>query len=233
MRIVFISDTHGKHHELTEHLNNLVDIDVIVHSGDISMKGRPEEVENFLEWYDKLPFKHKIFISGNHDFMFDTKWVPRTENGKYRHTQQIYTDEFVYNMLSKYNVIYLNDSGITIDGINFWGSPVTLWFHDWAFNRYEDEIVEHWNLIPENTNILISHGPPFGKLDYVYYGQKNVGCHKLLEKIHGLKDLKVCCFGHIHEGYGHIINENFVNIVNASSLNLRYDFNNLPIIIEI
>jgi hypothetical protein len=66
-------------------------------------------------------------------------------------------------LLAEYpTVIYLNDSGVEIDGLKFWGSPVQPYFHNWAFNRIGDDICKHWELIPLDTDILITHGPVKG-----------------------------------------------------------------------
>tara|TARA_Y100000296_G_C5174834_1_gene259491 strand:- start:2061 stop:2591 length:531 start_codon:yes stop_codon:yes gene_type:complete len=73
------------------------------------------------------------------------------------------TDDDI-ELLRSCGIKYLNDSSITIDGIKFWGSPIQPWFHDWAFNRKRgNEIRKHWELIPTNTDVLLTHGPPFWK----------------------------------------------------------------------
>ncbi|MDD1763842.1 MAG: metallophosphatase domain-containing protein [Methanobacteriaceae archaeon] len=216
--LVFISDTHTKHYEIDEQLkeisNNHPDA-ILVHSGDISYRGRVWEVEEFIEWYSSLPFKNKIMIAGNHDFLF--------ENDPEKAKQIIDTIDS--------SIIYLNDSGAEVDGLNFWGSPITPWFHNWAFNRVEDEIGYHWDLIPESTNILITHGPPYLTLDDTKSGLR-VGCPELAKKISQLPDLKVHAFGHIHEAAG-IVEKDGVIYVNASTLDLYYEVKNSPIILQL
>ncbi len=64
MRIIHISDTHNMHRQLT----NLPEGDVIVHSGDFTMMGTEGEALDFMEWFCDLPYRHKVFIAGNHDF---------------------------------------------------------------------------------------------------------------------------------------------------------------------
>ena len=128
------------------------------------------------------------------------------------------------------DLIYLEDSGVEIEGIKFWGSPVTPWFHDWAFNRLSD-IKHHWDLIPVDTTILITHGPPKGILDLTR-SRLNVGCPILLEKIKELKDLKIHSFGHIHEAHG-VQEIDEVTFVNASTLNLYYEVQNSPIFLSL
>ena len=216
-RLVFISDTHTHHEDITDKLKEIHEMDptsILVHSGDISYRGRPWEVERFVKWYSDLPFTNKIFIAGNHDFLFETD-------------SSLAKD--ILNDLGK-DLIYLQDSGTEIQGLTFWGSPVTPWFHDWAFNRLSD-IKNHWDLIPEDTNVLITHGPPKGILDLTRT-RLNVGCPILLEKIKDLKNLKVHVFGHIHEANG-LLEIDGVTYINASTLNLYYEVKNYPVILDL
>ena len=216
--LVLISDTHTKHYEIDAQLKEIYENHpdaIIVHAGDISYRGRKWEVEEFVEWYSGLPFKHKIMIAGNHDFLFED------------------SPEVAKDILDKIGpeIIYLNDSGVELEGLKFWGSPVTPWFHDWAFNRVEEKINEHWNLIPVDTNILITHGPPYLTLDATKSGLR-VGCTELANKIEGLSDLKVHVFGHIHEADG-IVERDGVIYVNASILDLYYEVKNSPVILHV
>ncbi len=207
MKIVFISDTHGFHHQLNE-----LEGDLIIHAGDVTSRGKEAEVVDFLTWFGELKFDYKIFIAGNHDFFFEKVSLN------------------ILDELIPKNVIYLNDSGISIDDINIWGSPIQPWFHDWAFNKKRgSEIKKHWDIIPNNTDILITHGPPFGIGDKTVY-QSNVGCEDLLEKVAVLKP-KIHVFGHIHEDYG-IKEKNGTKFINASVLNVRYQMVNPPIVLN-
>ena len=231
MKIVFISDTHTLHRDprLNSILSDILDENseaVLVHCGDVSSRGRVNEITGFLDWFDGLDFKYKIFIAGNHDFLFEDD------------------PETISDLLStKYkSLIYLNDSGIEINGIKFWGSPVTPRFFDWAFNR-DSDIQHHWAMIPYDTNVLITHGPPYGILDITKRDRKPVGCHYLRKRLFDLKDLKIHAFGHIHEAFGHQVGDtdddfseesfNQIHFVNASYLNLNYDPVNRPICIDI
>jgi Icc-related predicted phosphoesterase len=216
--LVFISDTHTKHYEIDNQLREIHQNHpdaILVHSGDISYRGRVWEVEEFIEWYASLPFKNKIMIAGNHDFLFERD----PEKSK----------EILDRLGSE--IIYLNDSGVELAGLKFWGSPVTPWFHDWAFNRIGDKIKEHWDLIPNDINVLITHGPPYLTLDDTKSGLR-VGCPRLSKKIKDLTDLKVHVFGHIHEASG-IVEKSGVTYVNASTLDLYYDVKNSPVILHI
>jgi len=208
MKFVVISDTHGQHRSL-----KLPKGDVIIHAGDISKSGHPVEIEDFLDWFSKLKFKYKIFIAGNHDFFLEHAH-PRV----------------IEQMIPK-GVIYLNDSGAEINGIKFWGSPITPWFHNWAFNRERgEEIKKHWELIPDDTDVLITHGPPMGILDENSCSQC-VGCMDLLVKVNQVKP-KYHFFGHIHEGYG-ALEKDGVTYVNGSVLNEYYEVANEVVIITL
>ena len=216
MKIIFISDTHTLHGQMLE---KIPDGDVLVHCGDVSSRGVGSEIDNFFFWFSSLPHKNKIFIAGNHDFGFE-----------YRNT----TLQNTLESMQKDGIHYLQDSGVEIDGIKFWGSPWTPPFHNWAFMLNEDEIKEKWEMIPRDTNVLITHGPPKGILDLVVYDQINVGCHSLMEEVLKLKDLKAHAFGHIHEEYGtKKLEETGPIFINASTCTLRYKPWNKPIMIEI
>lgn len=205
MKIVCISDTHGKHHQL-----EVPDGDLLIHAGDLSPRGRPKEIRRFNNWLATLPHRHKVVIAGNHDFLFEDD------------------PEQAEALLT--NAIYLNDSGVTIEGIRIWGSPITPWFFDWAFNRARgNEIRKHWELIPENTDILITHGPPKGILDQTSRGEE-VGCEALSEALAYVCP-KYHVFGHIHEAHGEA-NINGTHYINASMLNLKYEPVNKATVIE-
>lgn len=219
MNILCISDTHNRHNLIpSEYLTNSDGIiDILIHSGDVSGRGSRTEITNFLDWFSKLPFKHKIFIAGNHDFFFEQ--APEYE---------------IESLLSNYpNIIYLNDSGIEIEGLKIWGSPITPYFYNWAFNRVGDTIKQHWNLIPSDTNILITHGGPknVGFLNTTSRDKIDVGCPYLTEKISELNQLKLFVQGHIHEGYGYFyLNDSLY--VNCSVLNENYYMKNKPMVIN-
>jgi predicted phosphodiesterase len=228
MKITFISDTHTKHHEMT---NDLQGGPILVHCGDVSSRGAKWEVKDFLEWFDSLPYMHKIMIPGNHDFFFDWDRKARTPQGQIRFGNSKIQKEEVDELINQFpNIHILNDSGVTIEGIRFWGSPITPWFHDWAYNRFGNEIEDHWNMIPEGTDILITHGPPYGIKDQVIRGNENVGCQFLLDKIKQIKP-KIHAFGHIHEADG-IEKVDDTIFINASSLSFRYEYTNPPIVID-
>ena len=208
MKIVAISDSHDRHNQLI-----LPQGDILIHAGDVTSQGKQAQVKNFLNWFSQQPHKHKIFIAGNHDFFFEN--MP---------------EEYVRSLIPD-NVIYLNDSGVTIEGIKIWGSPVQPWFYDWAFNRQRgSDILKHWDLIPSDTDILITHGPPQGILDRTAQGAK-AGCIDLLNTIRRIRP-KVFICGHIHEAYGMETSPS-TTFINASVLNLNYQLTNNPIVVDI
>ena len=207
MKITFISDTHGQQEEL-----HLIKGDILVHCGDICNRGSEFEVLQFINWFREQPFKHKIFIAGNHDWFLEK------------------LEKDYFEKILPSDIIYLNDSGICIEGINFWGSPIQPTFFNWAFNRERGDVInKHWQLIPKNTDILITHGPPFNVLDKTTDG-RNVGCEDLMLKISEIKP-SIHAFGHIHEAYG-IYETNEIKFINASVLDIRYQLTNEPIIID-
>ena len=213
MKITFISDTHNKHEYLTSKAydNILGSGDVLVHAGDISMMGKTGEIKNFLDWFSNVDYTHKIFIAGNHDWGF----------------------ELVSDIAPEYkekNVHYLFDSEVTINGVKFYGSPWQPEFFSWAFNLPRGEkLAEKWKMIPGNTDVLITHGPAKGMLDYTPGGEE-VGCQDLFHRIMEVQP-KIHVCGHIHWAYGQ---KNFfgVEFLNASVLNERYQHENKPISVE-
>lgn len=216
-RITFISDTHTKHNQIT---NFLPGGDILICAGDLTSRGYTTEIENFAKWYDGIDnYDTKMFICGNHDFGFQDD------------------PEKIKGLLTGYKTIdYLQDDwmgiGEDVDTmIKIWGSPWQPEFHNWAFNLPRGEkIMEKWNLIPKDVDILVTHGPAYGKLDYVPYSNLNVGCEDLLMKIQEIKP-KIHVCGHIHSGRGVVFSEGTL-YVNASVLNDRYEFRNKPITID-
>ena len=217
MRITFISDTHTKHDKLNGFLPGG---DILLHSGDLSSRGYITELEAFFKWYDKIDnYDTKAFICGNHDFGFQDD------------------NEKVKGILTGYKTIeYLQDELLMVGEdydtmIKIWGSPWQPEFHNWAFNLPRGEkLKEKWDMIPADVDILVTHGPAFGKLDYIPYDGKNVGCEDLLLKVQEIKP-KIHLCGHIHSGRGVVFSEGTLYI-NASVLNDRYEFRNKPITID-
>jgi Icc-related predicted phosphoesterase len=213
-RITFISDTHNKHNSLTGFLPGG---DLLICSGDISGRGSITEIENFMKWFDEIDnYDTKVFIAGNHDFGFENE------------------NEKLIGLLTGYkNIDYLQDERMDLwDGndeqLVIYGTPWQPEFHNWAFNLPRGEkLKEKWDKIPVDVDILITHSPPFGKLDFVKYNNINVGCEELMKRIGKIKP-KINVFGHIHEGFGYVFDGN-THFINASVLNERYEFRNRPV----
>jgi Icc-related predicted phosphoesterase len=167
-----------------------------------------------------LPHQIKIFVAGNHDWLYETN------------------NRFARLLAANFNIKYLQDSSIVIEGLKIYGSPWQPRFYDWAFNLNRGaEIAEKWKLIPADTEILITHGPPHGILDEVpkKFWTENTGCEELRKRVEGLAafgKLKLHIFGHIHCGYGTA--EKFgVKFVNASNCDESYEPTQPPIVIDL
>jgi len=211
LRVVCISDTHGDHQQV-----DLPEGDVIVHAGDISAHGTSSDLDDFLNWFGKQNFKHKLFIAGNHDTFLEQEPAD------------------VLSRSEAANVRYLNDSGIEIDGVRFWGSPITPRFFDWSFMREPGaDIDKHWRLIPENTQILVTHGPVWGVLDLVDRGEgetENTGCEFLARRVEQVQP-RYHVFGHIHEGYGQE-KKGTTTYLNVSTMDKHYRIANAPVVFD-
>lgn len=208
LKITAISDTHGRHNRL-----KLAQGDMLIHAGDVSMTGARTEIRDFLYWFGQQPFTYKIFIAGNHDFFFEKA-----------------PDQEILAMIPP-GIIYLNDSGVTIGGLSIWGSPITPWFFDWAFNRQRGKpIKQHWDLIPPGTDILVTHGPVFRILDTTIKGD-HVGCQDLSDTVHTIRPAAHIC-GHIHEAYGRI-DRSGTTFINASVLDEKYNLANSPVELQL
>jgi len=195
MKFTAISDTHNKHDSL-----QVGSGDILLHCGDFSGRGEEKQIIDFNNWLGEQDFKHKIVIAGNHDFMFERE------------------PEKAQNILS--NATYLQDSYTVIEGIKIYGSPWQPWFHNWAFNLHRgQEIAQKWKLIPEDTDILLTHGPPMGIGDLTNR-KEHVGCEDLLKRVQEIKP-KFHCFGHIHEENGSW-EEDGTRYINASICNFDY-----------
>ena len=207
MKLVLISDTHSMHDKV-----KLPDGDVLVHAGDLTGMGTVAECQQALNWLDKQPHKHVVFVAGNHDFAFERK----------------------KEQLDFWRLTYLENSSITIDGKVFYGSPVQPWFMDWAFNvQRGPAIKKYWDMIPTGVDVLITHGPPAQILDQSapHKNTDHLGCDDLLSRVLQVKP-EVHVFGHIHGGRGH---KNFegTNFYNATVVDESYRVVHEPFVVEI
>lgn len=203
IRISFISDTHTKHNMLS-----LPGGDILIHAGDIMNSGWSiNDINVFLNWFQKQDYDELIFIAGNHDRKFENDPLD------------------VKEILEQYPLItYLQDDWVEIEGVKIYGSPWQPEFYNWAFNlpRCGNALKEKWDSIPADTGILITHGPPQGHLDVSGppYNEPNLGCELLRVKVDELKP-KFHVFGHIHGSAGYK-EHNGTHFINASVLNEDY-----------
>lgn len=227
MNILFISDTHGKHGYLDIPLDG---IDMIIHAGDFSNSRDPHfnlnEAWEFIEWYDSLTWiEHKIFTAGNHETSFGHRLITKDEMPN--------------------SVTFLNHEFIEIGGLKIFGSPYTPSFGTgWAYNVDRKHIGQLWEDIPENLDVLITHGPPRGIMDLTranyslskgdiysdaYY---QCGCESLRNEVYKKKP-KYHVFGHLHNE-PNVLNNGIVSgiqgcpttFINASVVDLQHNFAN-------
>jgi Icc-related predicted phosphoesterase len=213
LNFLAISDVHNLQHQLELDLS---DIDVLLNSGDGSREKvaslNYNELADHFEWMADLNVKHKIYVPGNHDTSFQAKMFRPEE------------------MQDKYGITLLNHETVVINGIVIFGSPYTPTFGTgWAYNVPQEKLHSYWDAIPEETDILVTHGPPLGILDkalnYGFY--KDAGDKALLERIKEL-DIKYHTFGHIHEEAGRVLKTFDIDtkFINASVLDLNYKMKN-------
>lgn len=208
--IVAISDTHGMHDQV-----QVPDGDILIHAGDATKGGTYWECKDFLKWLSAQPHPIKIFVPGNHDFLFEKQpeaW-----------TQIVPFDVFLLN----HRPLWIH----SMDGLKIFGSPYQPTFNNWAFNVDRGpDIARLWGEIPNDLDILITHGPAYTKLD-ANLNDERVGCEDLLRAIE-LKKPKLHICGHIHESYGITYNNDTV-FINASTCDRSYRPVNKPIVYEL
>lgn len=227
MRIVAISDTHHRYRADNEYYKELkiAEGDVLVHAGDATMQGSVKEITAFNDWLGRQSHKHKIVVPGNHDLMFESD------------------PTFAVSLMT--NAKVLMDAGVEVDGVKIWGSPWQPWFYDWAFNLPRGKkLAEKWALIPEGTDLLITHGPPMGFGDRVpprdwsvskdwdpnRDRSERVGCVDLADRIKAIKP-KWHVFGHIHCDPG-VFKDEHTSYINASTCDHTYVHANPAIVID-
>jgi len=207
VRLVAVSDTHG---HLPAHA--VPDGDVLIHAGDLTRMGTLEQIAAAGAWLRSLPHRDKIVIAGNHDFAFEREPAAALA---------AFGEGFTY----------LLDAGVTIAGVRFWGSPWQPQFFDWAFNLDRGApLAEKWALVPGDTDVLITHGPPQGILDRTAGGDA-AGCADLLARVAAVRP-RAHVFGHIHEAAG-VVERDGTTFVNASICDLRYRPVNPPRVLDL
>lgn len=202
MRIWFLSDTHA----MEKHIKIPENIDIVIHAGDASnyreVHYNNEETQNFIEWYKNLNIPFKLFTPGNHDVLYERKLV----NG---------------GDLAKEGITYVEHATVNVLGLKIFMSPYTPAFGEgWVFNKKREKLHDYWQEIPEDCDIVITHGPPHGILDLSEDRQgrlEHCGCKALMKRLDIIKPL-IYSSGHIHDcqlnrNAGVYINENttFIN----------------------
>lgn len=206
MKIAMISDVHDKFKNLV-----IPECDLLISAGDYSFRGEKHIVERFHAWLSKQPARHVISVQGNHETWVEKNFAEAKE---------------IANKVAP-RVHFIDEGTIEIEGVKIHCSAITPWFYNWAWNRHRGpEIKRHWDLIPDDVDVLVTHGPPHGQLDIVYYPdgmtpKERVGCIDLKERIRELKKLKLHVFGHIHGSSGETT-FNGVRYVNASICDEMY-----------
>jgi calcineurin-like phosphoesterase family protein len=220
-KVVLISDTHSQHRSMLE---PVPDGDILIYAGDATMVGRVDEVAAFGLWFRSLPHRHKVFVAGNHDWMFQRN---RTMALSLLNSGLIGNERVPA-------VKYLEDSLADIEGLRIYGSPWQPAFMDWAFNVDRGEAIRrYWDMIPEGIDILVTHGPPMGIHDqtHPHLGSEHLGCEELMAAVERVKP-RIHVFGHIHGGYG---KTRYVNtlFVNAAICNEQYKPVNAPVVVDL
>jgi Icc-related predicted phosphoesterase len=240
MRLVFVSDTH-----LLDFMREtplvIPDGDVLVHCGDATMRGDYQEIALFATRFAAYPHKRKIFVPGNHDWEFQRAYE------RYRPG-----DEDSFGDLSAVDwADVLIDRAVIIDGVKFYGSPWQPEFCNWAFNLPRGAALrEKWDLIPDDTDVLVTHGPPMGVLDRVWtwkpgsgkmtgkpaYSRRireHVGCADLMAAVKRVNP-KVHAFGHIHSDYGtRSMTGLRTAFINCALANEKYHLTNKPVVFDL
>ena len=209
MKIALTSDLHGN-------LPVIPECDLLLIAGDVtpvwkhSIEFQWDWLENdFNNWLKEVPAEHIVGIAGNHDFI---------------------AEQYPY-VLDGLNWRYLQDETIQIPekyGFKIHGSPWTPQFFNWAFMKEDEDLAEKWALIPDDVDILLTHGPPFGICDLTLE-QVHAGSKTLMERIKHLPKLKIHLFGHIHEAYG----KDRITLYNASLVNRDYEPVNPVMVVEL
>jgi Icc-related predicted phosphoesterase len=218
MRIVCIADLQSQFNNID--LKTMPQGDILLVAGDLTSWGSDQELMRYDEWLALLPYPRVITIAGNHDLGLEGRDAPRTRK-VFTHTE------------------YLQDSGVDIpnedwhtkrkDVIKIWGSPVNLTNIPTVFKGFTSNTKTRLDKIPTDTDILITHGGPYGILDRLTSGQ-NIGDPDILVKVGQLKP-KLHLFGHIHEAYGWKKTKDTL-FVNAAICNEYNEVANLPVVVD-
>ena len=205
MKIVALSDTHGKHRQI-----EIPDGDILIYAGDFEIRNNLDLFE-MSEWLNELPHKRVVAIFGNHDF---------TEHSEIKYMKQ---------MFERVNLLF-NES-IEIDGLKIWGSPYSPFFNNWAWMQPDNMLKEIWDTIPLETEIIVTHTMPYGILDGVLPRMESVGSLTLRDAIKRVHPY-IQIGGHLHESFGRYT-DGKTDYYNVSVLDEQYQVANHVTVIEV
>jgi len=215
VKAVLLSDTHEAHE-----LVRVPEGDVLIHSGDATLRGMRDAVLRFLDWFSTQPHRHKVLVAGNHDRWFQEEPARAATECIQR------------------GIVYLLDRAAWIEGKKFYGSPWQPKFCDWAFNLGSvSELASKWDRIPEDTEVLVTHCPPHRIFDMGEH--ERMGCIALRHRVlRGLPKLRLHTFGHVHPAYGGRENVRRSDgrttmFVNAATCNSFYIPSHKPVEVEL
>lgn len=218
LRVIAVSDTHCQGRKVV-----VPNGDLLIHAGDLTYDGSVKQVYNELKWLDELPHLHKVVVPGNHDWLFEE-------------TEASVLKDFLKRFPT---ITFLIDQSVEIEGYKIFGSPWQPFFFSWAYNFPQDDdgsvAKAKWAEIPDDTDILITHGPPYGIMDWAPSAE-HAGCPRLGDRItYGLPSLKLHVYGHLHRE----IEDTKIEIhgsttfINASTCNDAYKPVNPPVVIDL
>lgn len=234
MKIVALSDIHG-------HLKiDIPQCDIVCICGDILplqiqrslVKSTSWLCLDFKPWAESLPCKHVVYIAGNHDFIFDTLGPSAG-----RRPQDVVRDIFGDKHMKNSKMIYLRDECTIIDGVKFYGTPWCPNLSGWAFYKDHEGLLDVYNNIPSDTDILLSHCPPQYKdvgtvLQDCRNKDRQFGSSELFSVLENRPNIKWVLCGHIHSGNHNPIQFGDMNIVNVSIKDENYDVAYKPFIFD-
>ncbi len=199
MRAAAISDLHG-------FLPDVPPCDLLLIAGDVCpVEDHELDFQRrwltgpFTDWLDRLDAGEIVGIAGNHDF------IAEADPG----------------LMRSLPWRYLCDESIDVDGVRVHGSPWTPTFMAWAFMHDEEDLAAVWARIPDEVDVLVTHGPPLGHGDLAVHGV-HVGSENLAERLARLDRLRLHAFGHIHEAGGSRDTLAGATIANVSYVDFDY-----------
>jgi Icc-related predicted phosphoesterase len=206
MVLVLFGDTHELHREVEVPAG-----DILICVGDFTMFSKNlSAIEDFNEWLGELPHRHKIVVPGNHEFFLESNPERRS-------------------LLDNANVLI--DEGIEIEGLNIYGSPTTPLLGTAFGMSSPNDRARHWSKVPDDTHVLVTHGPPFGILDLSPGQAERMGDPELRNRVRELPSLKLHAFGHVHGAHG-AVEQNGVTFANVALMGHLGDLVQAPTVLR-